>query len=128
MKSPFFPLDAARIIYHDGGIIGFYDAYPVSPGHALVIAEELTVSIFDLPEERQAALWRAVDEVREMLRLRHGPDGFTIGVNDGPAAGQTISHGHIHVIPRYKGDVPDPRGGIRWVIPDKAVYWKETGA
>jgi len=125
MKSPFFPMDTDRILYRADGVIGFYDAFPVSPGHALVIAEEVTVSIFDLSEDRQAALWRAVDEVRDLQNQRHGPDGFTIGVNDGTAAGQTVSHAHIHVIPRYRNDVPDPRGGIRWVIPSKAVYWRD---
>ena len=59
---------------------------------------------------------------------RHNPDGFTIGINDGPAAGQTVHHAHIHIIPRYKGDVPDPRGGIRWVIPEKARYWDKAAS
>ncbi len=62
------------------------------------------------------------------LAASHGPDGFNIGVNDGEAAGQTVGHAHIHVIPRYAGDVPDPRGGIRWVIPDRAPYWDADGA
>ena len=61
--------------------------------------------------------------MREILAARFHPDGFNIGLNDGPAAGQTIAHAHIHVIPRYRGDVADPRGGIRWVLPDKAKYW-----
>ena len=63
--------------------------------------------------------------VRERLAKEFSPAGFTVGVNDGEAAGQTVAHAHIHVIPRYEGDYPDPRGGIRWVLPEKAAYWKE---
>jgi diadenosine tetraphosphate (Ap4A) HIT family hydrolase len=118
-------MDPARMVHHLNRCLAFYDAYPVSPGHTLVVPAEFVASIFDLPEERQADLWEVVAEVREILRQRHQPDGFTVGINDGPAAGQTIHHAHIHIIPRYKGDVPDPRGGIRWVIPEKAIYWKD---
>jgi len=61
--------------------------------------------------------------VREILIERFRPDGFNIGINDGAAAGQTVPHAHMHIIPRYLNDVPDPRGGIRWIIPAKARYW-----
>jgi diadenosine tetraphosphate (Ap4A) HIT family hydrolase len=74
----------------------------------------------------RAAVWALVAEVRGLLAEEFGPDGFTIGLNDGPAAGQTVPHAHVHVIPRRSGDVPDPRGGVRWVVPHKAAYW--TGA
>lgn len=80
-------------------------------------------SVFDLSENEQAALWVLVAKVRAAVHERLQPDGFNIGINDGTAAGQTIGHAHIHVIPRRNGDVPDPRGGIRWIIPDKAPYW-----
>ena len=106
--------------------MAFYDAYPVSTGHTLVVPEEYVASIFELPVDRQADLWAVVADVREILRQRHSPNGFNIGINDGTAAGQTISHAHIHIIPRYRDDVPDPRGGIRWVIPEKANYWDTT--
>jgi len=76
-----------------------------------------------LPEEEQAAVWRLVAQVRASLLADLRPDGFIVGVNDGPAAGQTVMHAHVHVIPRRHGDVPDPRGGVRWVVPDKAAYW-----
>ena len=89
----------------------------------MVIPLQPVVSIFELDELMQAELWDAVRRVRDILEDRHSPEGFNIGVNDGRAAGQTIPHAHIHVIPRYKGDVPDPRGGVRWVIPEKAKYW-----
>jgi diadenosine tetraphosphate (Ap4A) HIT family hydrolase len=80
-------------------------------------------SLFDRPAEEQAALWWLVAEVRSRLQAQLKPAGFNIGVNDGQAAGQTVDHAHIHVIPRYNGDVADPRGGVRWIIPDKARYW-----
>jgi diadenosine tetraphosphate (Ap4A) HIT family hydrolase len=66
---------------------------------------------------------QTVAEARTLLLNQHNPDAFNIGLNDGPAAGQTVDHVHVHVIPRYAGDVPDPRGGVRWVIPGKADYW-----
>jgi diadenosine tetraphosphate (Ap4A) HIT family hydrolase len=113
-----------RILYEDAVTISFYDRYPVSPGHTLVVAKTVTDSIFDLPPETQAALWRTVTTVRDLLQQRHQPNGFNIGLNDGPAAGQTINHAHIHVIPRYTDDQPDPRGGIRWIFPEKARYWE----
>jgi diadenosine tetraphosphate (Ap4A) HIT family hydrolase len=69
-------------------------------------------------------LWAAVAKTREKLIERYGVESFNIGLNDGAPAGQTIAHAHIHIIPRRTSDVPDPRGGIRWVIADKAPYWK----
>ena len=78
----------------------------------------------DLSAQVMEAVWRLVSHVREELEAELHPDGFNIGVNDGVAAGQTVPHVHVHVIPRFSGDVPDPRGGIRWVVPDKAPYWR----
>jgi len=98
------------------------DGCPVSPGHLLITPRRHVADLFDLtPDERSAlmeALWRA----RE--RIEHA-DGFNIGVNNGSAAGQTVMHVHMHLIPRYLGDVADPRGGVRWVLPDKAAYWRK---
>ena len=102
------------------------DCYPVTEGHTLVIPQAHVGSIFELPEVEQDELWRLVSRVRERLTRERSPAGFTIGVNDGEAAGQTVAHAHIHVIPRFKGDTPDPRGGIRWVLPKDAAYWRET--
>ena len=67
-----------------------------------------------------------LDAAKDRLQLEFGPDSYNIGINDSPAAGQTIGHLHIHLIPRYIGDRPDPRGGVRWVVPDKADYWTGT--
>jgi diadenosine tetraphosphate (Ap4A) HIT family hydrolase len=69
----------------------------------------------------------AIAEVRACIEKEHSPDAYNIGVNSGTAAGQTVPHVHIHVIPRYEGDVDDPRGGVRWVVPAKANYWSESG-
>jgi diadenosine tetraphosphate (Ap4A) HIT family hydrolase len=82
-------------------------------------------TIYQLTAPEQSAIWRFVGEVREHLLARYHPDGFNIGFNDGLAAGQTVSHAHVHIIPRRQGDVPDPRGGIRWVIADNAPYWNK---
>ena len=88
-----------------------------------MIPKRHVASIFDLPSDELAALWQEVALVRNLL-AKLKPDGFNVGVNDGTAAGQTVPHGHIHVIPRHQGDTADPRGGIRWIMPDKAKYWK----
>ena len=105
--------------------IALPDAFPLSSGHTLVVPRRHVESVFTLEPEEQADLWALVDRVRRELVGEHGPDGFNVGVNDGAAAGQTVSHAHVHVIPRYDGDVADPRGGVRWVLPDRARYWDE---
>ena len=85
-------------------------------GHALVVPRKVVGSIYELDREEWAAVFDLVEKTRDLLMERYHPDGFNIGVNDGPAAGQTVSHAHVHVIPRYKGDVPDPRGGdVLWI-------------
>ena len=121
--SPFYPIAPERMLLETRRCVAFLDTNPVSKGHALVVAKTVTASLFDLPAEVQAQLWETVRRVREILIKRFRPDGFNIGINDGPAAGQTVPHAHVHVIPRYLNDVADPRGGIRWIIPPKARYW-----
>jgi diadenosine tetraphosphate (Ap4A) HIT family hydrolase len=98
------------------------DAYPVTEGHALVLPKRHVASFFALAEPEQQACWLLVDRVQFLLRKRFGPDGFNVGVNVGNAAGQTVPHAHIHVIPRRAGDAEDPTGGVRNVIPDKGNY------
>jgi diadenosine tetraphosphate (Ap4A) HIT family hydrolase len=105
--------------------VAFWDAYPVNPGHALVVPRRHEPDYFALTPAEQDALWRLAAVVRGMIDARHLPDGYNLGVNAGPAAGQTVSHAHLHVIPRYRGDVADPRGGVRWVLPDRARYWDD---
>jgi diadenosine tetraphosphate (Ap4A) HIT family hydrolase len=119
--------DKSRITLENDYSAAFPDAYPVAEGHTLVVPKWHVASLFDLPDDEQAALWRLVALVRSKLVAELAADGFTIGVNDGPAAGQTVPHAHVHVIPRQVGDVADPRGGVRWVMPAKAPYWVEEG-
>ena len=102
--------------------LGVLDTYPVSPGHALVVPRRHAVTIWDLNADEYADCFRLVRDVKAVLEQRFSPDGFNVGVNCGTAAGQSVMHAHIHVIPRYKGDVPNPRGGVRHVIPLKANY------
>ncbi len=98
------------------------DSFPVSTNHSLIVPKRHVASIFELDSAELAELWELVAIVRYQL-IKTGANGVNIGVNDGIAAGQTVQHAHIHVIPRYDGDVEDPRGGVRWVIPSKAKYW-----
>ena len=95
----------------------------VTQGHALVTPRRHVSSIYKLSAPEQAELWEIVGKVRALLMERFQIDSVNIGVNDGLAAGQTIAHAHVHVIPRRPGDVPDPRGGVRWIVADKARYW-----
>lgn len=120
---PFCAPDPRPIAQSERGL-AIRDRYPVSEGHTLVIPTEHVPSLYELAPEVQAELWRLVETVRSQLMEELSPDGFTIGVNDGRAAGQTVEHAHIHVIPRFEGDVDDPRGGIRHVRPDRAAYWE----
>lgn len=105
--------------------VAIWDAFPVSPGHALIVSRRHVAGLFDLSTEEQAALWGLLPAVRAAIGARHAPSGYNVGVNVGAAAGQTVGHVHVHVIPRYSGDVKDPRGGVRWVIPRRADYWSE---
>ncbi|MCR4427519.1 MAG: HIT family protein [Firmicutes bacterium] len=99
-----------------------FDRYPVSPGHMLVIPKRHVQSFFETTPQEKAALLQLLEDCRRLLIEKHNPDGFNIGVNDGKAAGQTVMHLHVHLIPRYAGDMSDPRGGVRGVIPEKRVY------
>ncbi|MCS6906775.1 MAG: bifunctional class I SAM-dependent methyltransferase/HIT family protein, partial [Anaerolineales bacterium] len=98
------------------------DKYPVSPGHSLVIPKKHLSDYFELSTHTKTALWIMVERVKDILKERFYPDGFNVGFNVGEAAGQTIPHVHLHIIPRYQGDVENPRGGIRHVIPSKGFY------
>ena len=100
--------------------------YPISEGHTLVVPRLHVASLFDLPPAEIAAVWEFVSRVRGELAKRFRVESFTIGLNDGRSAGQTVMHAHVHVVPRREGDVPDPRGGIRWVIQGKADYWTRS--
>ncbi|BCS35966.1 HIT family protein [Luteitalea sp. TBR-22] len=102
----------------------FQDGYPLSPGHTLIVPRRHEADFLALTAEEQQAIWALVEPARRLIEAAGiQPDGYNIGVNVGIAAGQTIDHAHLHVIPRHRGDVADPRGGVRWVVPDRAAYW-----
>jgi diadenosine tetraphosphate (Ap4A) HIT family hydrolase len=124
-RCPFCHLEKSRITLENDSAVAFPDAFPVAEGHMLVVPKRHVVSLFELPEDDQIAVWSLVALVRGKLASELEPDGFNVGVNDGPAAGQTVLHAHVHVIPRRAGDVADPRGGVRWVMPAKARYCVE---
>ena len=100
------------------------DSYPVSPGHTLVIPKRHVGSFFDTTTEERLALLELIDKAKLELDREFHPAAYNLGLNDGPAAGQSIPHVHFHLIPRYEGDRTDARGGVRWVLPEKAKYWK----
>ncbi len=104
--------------------LGFFfaDRYPVSPGHLLIVPRRHVATYFEATPEEKQALMALLEEAREYLERHRAPDGYNIGINVGEAAGQTVFHLHIHLIPRYTGDMADPRGGVRHVIPEKGKY------
>lgn len=122
---PFCTIAPEKIVARNAHSFTVRDTLPVSPGHTLIVPKRHIASIFEATKDEVSALWDALMLARTQLLMAFSPDGFNIGINDGLVAGQTILHLHIHIIPRYKGDMPDPRGGIRWIFPDKAVYWKD---
>jgi diadenosine tetraphosphate (Ap4A) HIT family hydrolase len=114
--------DSRELIVETATVFSFYDKFPVSKGHALVVPKRLVSNYFDLTLKEQMACWITVNKVKSLLQKEFNPDGFNVGININEAAGQTIWHAHIHIIPRYKGDVENPRGGVRGVIPSKKEY------
>lgn len=99
-----------------------FDKYPVSNGHLLIIPKRHTANYFDLTYEERLAIDELLHKGKDLLDNRFTPDGFNMGINCGETAGQTIFHVHVHLIPRYRGDLENPRGGVRGVIPDKRIY------
>lgn len=122
---PFCTLPPERIVAENASALWIYDAYSVSPGHSLILPKRHVPSFFAVSENERQALFALLDEAKRAIDAQHRPAGYNIGINDGTAAGQTIPHLHIHLIPRFAGDCRDPRGGVRWVFPDKAKYWQE---
>lgn len=126
MHCIFCALPAERVIGQNELAVWIRDGFPVSDGHSLILPRRHIGSFFDATSEERAAMMALLDEARAAVQEAFSPDGFNIGVNDGQAAGQTVPHLHIHLIPRRSGDVPDPRGGVRWVISPRAAYWSEN--
>jgi len=125
---PFCDPDPDRNIIMENEIVfATYDKFPVSKGHALIIPKRHCGDYFELTDEEQSSCWKMVNEIKKVLSKEFKPDGFNIGVNIGETAGQTINHVHIHVIPRFKGDIDNPEGGVRGVIPEKRLYKSNIG-
>lgn len=113
----------AAIVLRNDLAYARWDGYPVSPGHMLIIPFRHVASFFDASTQERRAFFALLDEAQALLNRERSPDGYNLGLNIGAAAGQTVMHCHLHVIPRYRGDHSDPRGGVRWVLPGKAAYW-----
>ena len=130
MLCPFCPIDSQRILFrHSVGsasVVALWDGFPVSPGHLLIVPVRHIPTWFDASREKHQALTSALEIAKSQIESQYQPQGYNIGINVGAAAGQTVSHLHVHLIPRYQGDVPDPRGGVRHVIPQLANYLNEN--
>lgn len=121
--SPFLDGDETReLIVETVTVFSFYDKFPVSKGHSLVVPKRLVSNYFDLTLKEQTACWIVINKVKTILQEKFNPNGFNIGINVNADAGQTIWHSHIHIIPRYNVDVKNPKGGIRGVIPNMKEY------
>jgi len=125
LECPFCAPDRGRVVASNTLAFAIRDGYPVSPGHTLAIPHRHVESFFGLSPQEEAALFELIREQKQVLDGEFAPHGFNIGINDGQAAGRTVAHVHVHLIPRYRGDVADPRGGIRWVLHETARYWME---
>ncbi|MBR3386862.1 MAG: HIT family protein [Bacteroidales bacterium] len=122
-RCPFCLVEQEREIIASSSLsIAFFDGFPVSPGHTLIIPRRHVASFFDLTEEERQDLLSLLDQVKGIVDEKYHPDGYNIGVNVGAAAGQSVFHVHMHLIPRYVGDVQNPKGGVRGVIPAKQKY------
>ena len=122
MKDCVFCNNKEPIIIENEYWYAIYDKYPVSKGHTLLITKRHISSFFDLTPEEIKEIYNMIKYVKSKLNIEYFPDGYNIGVNCGRAAGQTIPHCHIHIIPRYNDDVENPIGGVRGVIPNKQKY------
>jgi diadenosine tetraphosphate (Ap4A) HIT family hydrolase len=124
--SVFTDIDPSHWVASNDLAFAIRDAYPVTPGHTLVIPRREFADWFDATPSERAAIFALVDTIKAQLDARDDPpDGYNIGINAGAAAGQTVFHLHVHVIPRRHGDMADPRGGVRHVIPERGNYLHE---
>ena len=121
----FCSIENDRIVIEGEMSIAFYDLYPVNTGHTLIVPKRHVSDYFELNSSEKNDIWKLVDTVKLYLEKEFKPDGFNVGINIGESAGQTIFHCHVHVIPRYKGDISNPEGGVRGVIPSKQKYRHE---
>ena len=121
-NCPFCNLSSDRIIMENDLSLAFYDSFPVSEGHVLIVPKRHVANYFDLTQEEIVAMNDLMFRMKSLLDNKLHPDGYNVGINVNEAAGQSIFHVHMHLIPRYKGDVPNPKGGVRGVIPNKQKY------
>ena len=122
MKN-FLGISEDRIIFKDDYFFIIKDAFPVSPGHLLIISNELRKDFFSLDSVEKERLFIIIDLAKDIIEKEYSPDGYNVGMNCGESAGQTVFHFHCHVIPRYNGDMENPRGGVRHCINGKGYYW-----
>lgn len=125
---PFCNPKKDRIIVNGAHALAITDGFPVSDGHALIIPRRQIQTVFDATDIEHASLMDSLSRAKSIIDQQFLPDGYNIGINQGQTGGQTVSHLHIHLIPRYEGDQEDPRGGIRRVLPEKACYWSWDAA
>lgn len=118
----FTSIEETRILYKNDFFFIIKDAFPVSPGHLIIISNIIKKDYFDLSIEERENLNEVIEKAKEIIESEFKPDGFNIGMNCGEAAGQTVFHFHCHLIPRYKGDMENPRGGVRHCINGKGYY------
>lgn len=120
--SVFFEIPEERVIHRGKFFFLIEDKYPVSPGHILIISNEEKADYFELDQDERQELTELMIKAKNIIENQYEPHGYNIGMNCGEAAGQTVMHFHCHVIPRYKGDMEDPRGGVRHCVKEKGYY------
>ncbi|MBI4817499.1 MAG: HIT domain-containing protein [Deltaproteobacteria bacterium] len=125
-RNPFALVAQVDWVAHNAHAFAIRDRYPVSPGHTLIVARRVVATWFDATREEQVAMLELIDVVKRALDAELKPDGYNVGFNAGADAGQTVMHLHVHVIPRFHGDMDDPRGGVRHVIPSRGNYLRKV--
>lgn len=125
VRCPFCDADLNRVVASNDQAFAIRDGYPISPGHTLIIPRRHIASFFDLDHAERSAMLELLERQKQTVDHEFHPAAYNIGINDGKAAGQTVPHLHMHLIPRYEGDMSDPRGGVRWIFPHKARYWDD---
>ena len=118
----FYELTTDRWILETEKFFVIEDGFPVSAGHCLIISKAVKETFFDLSAEEKEELVGIIDAVKTIIEEDYAPDGYNIGMNCGVAAGQSVMYFHCHVIPRYVGDMENPKGGVRYCIPEKGAY------
>lgn len=122
MECVFCNISKLNIILENDLTFAIYDKYPVNKGHILIITKRHVDNYFDTTYQEKIAIQDMIEKCKKLLDEKYKPDGYNIGINCGESAGQTIMHLHVHLIPRYIGDIDNPRGGVRGVIPNKRIY------